>query len=43
MTPTTFTALIGGSMIVTSIVWIFLVAITIQEYRRQKSRNNKAA
>jgi len=35
MSPITFTILIGGSMIVTSIVWLFLVGITIQEYRRQ--------
>jgi uncharacterized membrane protein len=42
MTPVTFTVLIGGSMIVTSIVWVFLVTITIQEYRRQTGRNKKA-
>lgn len=35
MTPLTFTILIGGSMVVSSLVWIYLVYITIQEYRRQ--------
>lgn len=37
MTPLTFTILIGGSMVVSSLVWIYLVYITIQEYRRQKT------
>ena len=38
MSPITFTILIGGSMLVTSVVWIFLVFITIQEYRRGTDR-----
>ena len=34
MSPTTFTILVGGSMLVTTLVWIYLIAITVQEYRR---------
>jgi hypothetical protein len=33
MNQLTFTVLIGGSMVVTMIVWIYLVAITIRQYR----------
>ena len=34
MTPLTFAILVGGSMLVTSIVWLLLVAISILEYKR---------
>ena len=41
MTPTTFTILLGGSMVVTSIVWLYLLAITIRQYRSESKRSSE--
>ena len=43
MSPLTFTVLIGGSMVLSSIIWVYLVIITIREYRRHATASTGAS
>ncbi len=42
MSPLTFTILIGGSMVLSSIIWVYLVIITFREYRRHMTASSGA-
>lgn len=43
MSQLTFTILIGGSMVVTTLVWLYLLVITVRQLRTGLTADREAA